>query len=181
MAEKDPLEDTPQILRIKKGAVQYDDEKEDGPERPSPRPVEQRKPPQSPTGQRARRRPLSALLPIVILVVAVLVIYRVMPQKSDHASVGSSEALLRAEAIGDSLHAAVAVSPSETEGGRVTVLFRLPDTGEQLSVSDLMTASGLILKGSMPFTGKERSIEARVTIDGASATLYAKIVQQPGP
>jgi hypothetical protein len=188
MNARDPLEGNPQILRTKKDAELYDDGEVDREKPPVlPPPPEPRKPPrsllQSITGigtqARGRRKPLAALLPVAILAATVYLIIRFMPPHADHAAIGGSEAMLRAAVAGNSILAAVAVSPQEGGAAQnnveVTVVFQLPDTGGQLTVKDALSESGVILKAQMGYTGKERSIRARVTIGEKTAELYADI------
>ncbi len=51
----------------------------------------------------------------------------------------------------------------------------IPDTGEELLVSQELSEDVTVLRGSMPYTGMEKRIIAEVRVSGTAKTLTLKL------
>jgi len=168
------------VLHIKKGVERYID---------PPPGSEQQIPRQGPLGTRPvprkvprplRRRGGFTYLPLVILALALVFVFRVMPRPpTNRAALMGWDAELRAMPYGEVI--LVSVTFIEKAGGgaelggrpapRAAVRFVLPDIGEQLSLSDDLVKSPRTLHGQMPYTNKVRKVLATVSVGSETRTL----------
>ncbi len=168
-------------LRIKKGSRSYDDRQAQEAEE---RAAEERK--ERRMRQERRRGVLSflrmrrgSLLPVLVLVVIALLILRAFPRSASRADIGGWHAALQARVFEDSLLVGVGFSRREgREGALASVLFTLPDTGEQAEATGVLEGSRYALRTRMHMTGLEKVLRAIVTVDGQSRTLTLSL---PGP
>lgn len=170
------------VLRVKKGTTIYED-RQDGitEERTADKREQQRESREKKRGVlwflRLRR---GSLLPVIILVLIALVILRALPRSASRANIDGWHASLQARVFEDTLRVGVGFSllGSGRLGSRASVLFILPDTGARAEASGLLPESRVALREQMPYTGRERTLRAIVTIDGQTRTL---VLSLPGP
>jgi hypothetical protein len=163
------------VLRIRKGAVTYDDNQQ-----------EQAAPPRAPqrrTTTRTRaggRRGRMAFLPLLVLVLALAVVFRVLPRTpTNRATIGGWSTTLRATPYQGELLVAVTfikdglpgvVSPA-ADGPQAAVRVLLPDTGEEISFGGVLSKSPITLRGQMTFTTRVKSVRAEVSVGAEKKTL----------
>ena len=170
------------VLRVKKGTTTYEDRQDRITEE---RTAEEREQRLAPPGKkrsvfaflRIRR---GSLLPILILVLIALVILRALPRSESRGNIDGWHAALQARVFEETLRVGVGFSllRAGRTGSLASVLFTLPDTGVQVATSGVLRESRTALREQMPYTGRERTLRAIVTIDGQSGTLTLSL---PGP
>ena len=169
------------ILRIKKGVDVRDEPDAQFDTRPGPLIPEKVSPyPKPVSRQRPRRRMMSGLLPLVIVAIAAVVAYQVLTRQSNEGTVAGYRALLRAGPVGQSLVVSVALGKTDSAPAAaepVTVKFTIPDTGDELTVSQTLTDRISIVRGTMPYRGGEKSVQAEVLLRGDTLKLTARIGQ----
>ncbi len=173
------------VLRVKKGTESYDDTQDRFAEARAEAEGQRHPPAQS--GKRRSRsffrlRP-GSLLPLFVLVLIAAIILKALPGSAARANVHGWHALLEARVIGDALHVGVAFSRLNPVGvdnapQAVSVLFILPETGEQAEALGTLSDSRVALRSQMRYVASERMLRAIVRIDGQSRTLSLPI---PGP
>jgi hypothetical protein len=168
------------VLHVKKGVERYID----------PPPGSEQEPPrQGPLGTRfvqrravrsPRRRGGFTYLPLVILALALVFVFRIMPrQPTNRAALAGWDLVLRATPYGEALLVSVTFIEKAQPGAdltgkpipRAALRFLLPDIGEQLSLSEDLVKSPTTLRGQMPFTDRVRKVLATVTIGTETRTL----------
>ncbi len=169
------------VLRVKKGSGSYDDRPDHLVEQRAAEVREKRRPKiEKKRGLlwflRMRR---GSLLPVLILVLVALMLLRALPRSAQRANIGGWHAVLQARAFEGSLLVGVAFSRrGGREGALASVLFELPDTGEQAGAQGLLEQSRSVLRARMHHTGVEKVLRAIVTVDGQRQTLSLSL---PGP
>ena len=133
-----------------------------------------------------RRGRLPSLLPLLVVALAVVVLFRVVPRSSSRATLSGYEAVLRASLHADALLVSVTFTPvagpQRTDGSAsgspagdgsltATVSFELPDTGERLLLSEALGAGPSTIRGKMRYIGKERKLTAQVRVGEKAASL----------
>jgi hypothetical protein len=160
------------VFRIKKGAPVYDDSQE---KPPSPSVTEP-----APRGRarRAPRRGRLGLLPLVALVLAAVVVFRVLPRgQANRAVIGGWSTTLRAAAKQEALLVSVTFvkegpgGVSSGAGSAAVVKIVLPDTGQEMSLSGVLSKSPLTLRGEMDYSARVRRVQAEVSVGGDRKTL----------
>ena len=168
------------VLHIKKGVERYID---------PPPGSEQEPPQQGPLGTRPvqrnaagspRRRGRYTYLPLLILALALVFVYRIMPRPpTNRAALMGWDVVLRAMPYGEALLVSVTfiekTRPGADLGGRqaprAAVRFLLPDTGKQLSLSEDLVKSPTTLHGQMPYADRVRKVLATVSVGTETRTL----------
>jgi hypothetical protein len=168
------------VLHIKKGVERYIDPPPgsgQGPPRQGPlgtRPV-QRNAARSP-----RRRGRFTYLPLLILALALVFVFRIVPRPpTNRAVLMGWDLVLRAMPYGEALLVSVTFIQKAQPGAdltarpalRAAVRFLLPDSGEQLSLSEDLVKSPTTLHGRMPFTNHVRKVTATVRVGTETRTL----------
>ncbi len=128
-------------------------------------------------------RGLSPLFPVFIAGLAIVLVFRFAPQPANRAEIAGFQAVLRASIYGDSLLVSVSFTRGKESGHgpdtptaeNAFVRFMLSDTGEELLVSQELSEDVTVLRGSMPYSGKEKKIIAEVSIGGTAKTLTLKL------
>ena len=153
------------VLRIRKGSRVYDDSQE-APELP----------PRAP--QPAPRRGRLSLLPLVVLVLAVVVVFLVLPRSQPYrAVIGGWNTTLRARALQEALLVSVTfvkegpAGTSDGDGPVAAVKIVLPDTGQELSLSGVLSKSPITLRGQMEYSARVRRVQAEVSVGRDRKTL----------
>lgn len=178
------------VLHIKKGVETYVD----------PPPGSEQEPPrQGPLGTRpprrkafspSRRRGRFTYLPLLILALALVIIFRVMPRvPTNRAAMMGWDVALRVMPYsetgsgGDGSGLALLVSvtfieksrPAGALGGaqapHAAVRFFLPDTGEELSLSEDLVKSPTTLHGQLRYSERVRKVLATVSVGTETRTL----------
>jgi hypothetical protein len=166
------------VLHVKKGAALYDDLPAGSNLQP-PRQGEQtgrthtRKFPRSP-----RRRGRFAWVPLAILAIVLVIVVRVVPRgPTNRATMMGWEAVLRAMPYGDMLLVSVTFiraappGPNEPSAPRAAVHVVLPETGEQLSLSENLSKSPMTLRAQIRPTHAVRKVLATVSVGKETRTL----------
>ncbi len=168
------------ILHIKKGVGQYVDPPAGSEPRPSGYGRLGDRPMQGKARRPPRRRGRLTFLPLLILAIALVLVFRIMPRAPlNRATLMGWDVVLRAMPYGEALLVSVTfiekARPDADLSGRpvprATVSFLLPDTGEQLALSDDLVKSPTTLRGQMPYTERVRKVAATVSIGTETRTL----------
>ncbi len=163
------------VLRVRKGVPVYDDSTEEPPpSRPrAPEPPRRR-------ARAAPRRGRLPLLPLVALVLALVIVLRVLPRGStNHAVIGGWNTTLHAAAYQDAILVSVtfvkegsgAAAGEVANGPAASVRIVLPDTGQELSLTGVLSRSPITLRGQMDYSAPVRRVQAEVSVDGDRKTL----------
>ncbi len=124
-------------------------------------------------------RGLSPLFPVFIAALAIVLVFRFAPQPAHRAEIAGFQAVLRASIYGDSLLVSVSFDrgqgPDTRTAENAFVRFMLPDTREELLVSQQLSEDVTVLRGSMPYSGGEKRILAEVRVAGTAKTLALKL------
>ncbi len=132
----------------------------------------------------SRRGVISSLLPVLIIVLAAIMVFRFVGRPADQAAISRFSVTLRASPYKDSLQVSVSFAPrtggarpapSEPVPATATVRFILPDTGQELIVSDPVVEEGFVLRGRMQYTGKEKSLKAEIRVGKETKTLSTAV------
>ncbi|HUI69708.1 MAG TPA: hypothetical protein VL354_04250 [Spirochaetia bacterium] len=174
------------VLRIKKGKDIYDDEENRSVGRDAddaPGPASTGGTPR-PRGSLLRLR-RGSLLPLLILAVIIAIVLRYVPLSTSRADIDGWHASLQAEVAGGTLEVGVGFSRLGSDRAAVnrkpqpvSVVFAVPDTGEQVGAFGALSDSRVALKARMHYTASVRTLRAIVRINGESRTLSLSI---PGP
>lgn len=168
------------VLHVKKGTSSYDDREDRLEEEREAIAREKRRPPiegkrRSFSFLRMRR---GSLVPLLVLVLIGLLILRVLPRSAARANIAGWHAVLQARVFADTLRVGVAFSRltrgaagSESPGSIASVLFILPDTGEQEEASGTLAEPHVALRSQMRYIVGVKTLRAIVMIDGQSRTL----------
>jgi hypothetical protein len=170
------------VLRVKKGKESYDDRENRLAEANAAREFHYpAKPEKRRSGSLPRMRP-GSLLPLFIIVLIAAVLLRVLPRSAARANIDGWHALLQARVFGDTLHVGVAFSRLNPEGTgvdgtrqMVSVIFALPDTGEEVQALGILSDSRVALRSQMRYVASEKTLRAIVRVDGQSRTLSIPI------
>jgi len=171
------------VLRVKKGTESYDDREDKLAEAGAEAARERR-----PTARPEKRRTASflrirrgSLLPLFILILIAAVILRVLPRSASRATIDGWHVLLEARVSGDTLDVGVAFSrlnPGRAGTGMpraVSVLFILPETGQQTEAFGALSDSRFALLSRMRYEASVKTLRAIVRIDGQSRALFLPI------
>ena len=170
------------VLRVKKGKESYDDRPPRGPVPPGGGGQE------GDDTQRPRDRPRrrgmlfrmrrGSLMPLLILVVIAAVLLRVIPRSASQANLEGWHAALQARVLMDTLEVGVAFSRlggarenANDTPAAASVLFVLPDTGEQTEAFGELSGSRMALRTRMRYIASEKVLRAVVNINGELRTL----------
>jgi len=169
------------VLRIRKGTPVYDDsaEQEAPPARATAVPGRSR-------GRPAPRAGRLVLLPLFALALALIVLFRVLPGQGNRAVIGGWNTTLRATAYQDSLLVALTFV-KEDRGGAATAGEKplvearivLPDTGQEISLSGVLSKSPTTLRGQMDYSARVRQVRAEVTVGKDRRTLRLSARAKP--
>ncbi|MGD0724005.1 MAG: hypothetical protein ABSB63_00395 [Spirochaetia bacterium] len=176
------------VLHIKKGVEQYFDP----PPGSGPQPPGQRRPGDRPLQGKllrsAPRRSRLTFFPLLILAIALVVVFRIVPRApTNRATLMGWNVVLRAMPYGEALLVSVTfiekarpgVDPGGRPAPRAAVRFVLPDTGEQLTLSEDLLKSPTTLHGQMPYTDAVRKVLATVNVGTETRTL--SLAARKGP
>ncbi len=119
-------------------------------------------------------------LPLLIIVLGLLFLGPVLTRETSQARLAGSTAVLAAQRQGDAILASVVVSATanpldQQVSGLIEARFLLPDTGAASSTSATLEGGTATLRVRLPATGKERRVEAQVSIGGSSARISAAV------
>jgi hypothetical protein len=161
------------VLRIRKGVKVYDDNQEE--------PAPLLRVPDPPLRRRARRAPRKGrlnLLPFVALALALVVVFRVVPRaQANRAFIGGWNPTLRASADQDALQVSVTFvkeAPAGApivDGPQATVRIVLPDTGQEISLSGILSKSPITLRGQIDYSPRVKRVQAEVSVGADRKTL----------
>lgn len=182
------MAEDPPILHVKKGAEIYIDRDPDGDGSSSPSGISQSWEGLGLMPPTPKRRPRAgarlSIFAVVILALAVVMMLRLLQRQTDKAVLAGYQAVLRGVEYQGSLMVSVSLTPVRQGGGAesatvsgsgptrtASVLFSIAGTGEELSVSRPIPDEGLILGGGMRYTGKERTLQAELSVGRESVTL----------
>ncbi len=174
------------VLHIKKGVELY----VDPPVGSELQPPRQR----APTGGTIQRKPSRSPLrrgrltfvPLVVLAIALVVVFRVVPRApTNRATMMGWETVLRAMPYGDMLLVSVTFiqaappGPNGPPAPKAVVRIVLPETGEQLALSEDLSKSPMTLRGQMRATPAVKKVLATVSVgkETRTLTLAARSVQ----
>jgi hypothetical protein len=169
----------PPRLRIKKGAVLYDDS-DAVRDLPKPPPPSRRRP----APPRRRRGGIRALLaPLLAIAAALLILSRVIPHApSNRAVLSGWQATLHVTRYEDGLAVAVtfvARSPLRSPVPAAAASVSLRGTGEQVFLVGDLVRSPMTLRGRLPDVPGAAAVQAEVTIGGARVVLTAPVPPFP--
>jgi len=170
------------VLRVKKGKESYDDRPPRGPVPPG------RGGQEGNDAERSRDRPRrrgmlfrmrrGSLMPLLILVVLAAVLLRVIPRSASRANLEGWHAALQARVLMDTLEVGVAFTRlggvrenANDAPATASVLFVLPDTGEQTEAFGELSGSRVALRTRMRYIASEKVLRAVVNINGELRTL----------
>ena len=165
------------VLHIKKGVERYID----------PPPGSELQPPRrGPLGTRPlprkplRRRARFTYLPLLIMALALLFVFRIMPKlPTNRAVLKGWDTVLRAMPYGEVFLVSVtfiekvrpAADPSGMPSPQAAVRFLLPDTGDELALSGDLVKSPTTLHGRMPYSDRAKKVLATVSVGTETRTL----------
>jgi|GEM_PF-2736874 len=178
------------VLHIKKGVELYVDPPPGSEQEPPRQGPLGTRPPQRKASGSPRRRGRFTYLPLLILALALVFVFRVMPRPAtNRAALMGWDVALRAMPYGGAgsggggQESALLVSVTfidrarpagDLNGGqalRAAVRFLLPDTGEELSLSEDLVKSPTTLHGQMRYTERVRKVLATVRVGAETRTL----------
>lgn len=172
-----------QVLRVKKGAVIYDDTAaREASELPRPAlpgsgPLKSR--------QRKRRGGRLTYFPLLIIAVGVFILFQIVPKTPVRRAVLSGwQVTLHVTPHNDTLIVGVTFvsRAGVTEAPEATVRVSLPGTGEQLFLAGELAKSPLTLRGELPWLRQAKKVQAQISIGTARATLWLPApVPRQGP
>jgi hypothetical protein len=161
------------VLRVRKGVRVYDDSQEE----PAPPPRAPDPSPRRRTRPAARKGRLN-LLPFLALALALVVVFRVVPRlQANRAVIGGWNTTLRASADQDSLQVNVTfvkegpAGAPIVDGPQVAVRIVLPDTGQEISLSGVLSKSPTTLRGQMDYALRVKRVQAEVSVGAERKTL----------
>ncbi len=172
---------TPPILRVKKGAVIYDDTEArraaeerpwralpGGPGRPDPH-------------EKGRRIRLT-YLPLLILAVGLFAtFYLAQHRPANRAVMEGWQVILRATPYQDRLIvgltfiAGSSIPESPAGPPRARALVVLEGTGTRITLEGTLEKSPMTLRGEMPYSPGGRRVRAEISVDGARRALWVPV------
>jgi hypothetical protein len=175
------------VLRVKKGAIIYDDTAaQEASELPRPA-----LPGSGPLwSRRAKRRGARlTFLPLLVIALGLFILFRVVPNVPvNRAAVSGWRVTLHVTPYENTLVVGVTfVSRAPLEGRaqgvqpgkdlpEATVRFSLPGTGEQAFVAGDLAKSPMTLRGELPWIADAKRVQAEVSVGAGRITLW-----QPAP
>ena len=165
------------VLRVKKGAVVYDDTEA---RRSSelPRPALPGTGPFVARRRRKRGAPLT-FLPLIAIALGLFILFRLAPNTpANRAVVGRWQATLRATPyqdkliIGVTFLSSIAAATNAADVAEAKVRMSLPGTGEQVLVAGMLEKSPMTLRADLPRVAGAKKVQAEVSIGNAKATLW---------
>jgi hypothetical protein len=164
------------VLRIKKGAVVYDDTAaREASELPRPA-----LPGTGPFFARRRRRrgiPVT-FFPLLVVAIGLFILFQVVPNATVRRSVLNGwQATLRATPFQDRLIIGVTfisgspVAGNPADAPEATARLSLPGTGEQTFVAGRLDKSPLTLRGDLPRIPGAKKVQAEIKVGNAHVTL----------
>lgn len=176
----------PPVLRIKKGAIIYDDTAA----REASEAAHPALPGRKPATSRRRKRRSAGLtyFPLVIIAVGLFILFRIVPNTPvGRAAVSGWQATLHVTPYGDRLIVGVTFlsrtplktrSPGSPEGAEpveAMVRFSLAGTGEQQFVAGDLVRSPMTLRGELPWLPGAKKVQAEVSVGTSRATLWRPV------
>ena len=170
----------PPILRVKKGAVVYDDtaaQEAAGLPRPA---IPGSGPLRRGSRLRRRRGGRFTYFPLIIVAIGLFIFFQVAPRTPvTSASLSGWQVTLHVTPYNDTLIVGVTfIDRRPFEGGgsipRAAVLVSLPGTPEQTSVSGDLERSPITLRGQVLWLRAASRVQARVSIGSAHVTLWQR-------
>ena len=166
------------VLHIKKGVEVYEDPHAGSePQPPRPRAPTVRTFPRKPSRSPGRRGRL-AFVPLVVVAIVLVVVFRIVPRApTNRATMMGWNTVLRAMPYGDMLLVSVTFiqaaspGPNGPPAQKVVVHVLLPETGEQLMLSEDLMRSPTTLRGQMRPTQAVERFLATVSIGNQTRTL----------
>ena len=127
-----------------------------------------------------RRGRLPSLLPVVLIALVGLAVFRFFPRPANHAAISGFEATLRVLTYKDSVLLSVTFardprSPRGSETPVARIEFALPDSGKALLVSGALDEDLITIRGTLGFTGKDGKVTAQVSVGRESRGLSQAI------
>jgi hypothetical protein len=176
------------VLHIKKGVERYIDPPPGSEQEPPRQGPLGTRPPQRKATSSPRRRGRFAYLPLLILALALVIVFRVMPRPpANRAVLAGWDVVLRAMPYAEdgsgasewALLVSVTFIEKKQPAGNLTggqalraaVRFLLPGTGEELSLSEDLVKSPTTLHGRLPYTERVQKVLATVSIGTETRTL----------
>jgi hypothetical protein len=167
----------PPRLRIKKGAVLYDDSEQ---VRDLPQPPPRRRP------APPRRRPRGArvvLAPLLAIAAGLFILFRMVPHAAtNHAVLSGWQATLHVTRYEDGLIVGVtfvARSPRRSPAPEAAASVSLRGTGEQVFLAGDLVKSPMTLRGRLPDIPGAAAVQAEVTVGGARVVLVTPVPPRP--
>jgi hypothetical protein len=175
------------VLRVKKGAVVYDDTAaREASELPRPA-----LPGSGPLGSRRRKRRVGRFtyLPLLIIALGLFILFRIIPNTPvGRATVSGWQVTLHVTPYKDTLIVGVTFLaprkgpspelPVRTEPPEARVRLSLPGTGEQAFLAGDLVRSPMTLRGELPWLPNAKKVQAEISIGTARVTLWKPA---PGP
>jgi hypothetical protein len=166
------------VLKIKKGAVVYDDtEARRASELPRPA-LPGTGPFFSRRGRRRRRGIPITFFPLLVVAIGLFILFQVVPNAAVRRSVLNGwQATLRATPYQDRLIVGVTfiagspVAGNAADAPEATARLSLPGTGEQTFVVGLLDKSPLTLRGELRRIPGAKKVQAEVRVGNAHVTL----------
>ena len=164
----------PPSIKVKKGAVVYDDAEQD---RLIPRPPT---PPRSRfTSRRARGGGRSVLVPLLAVAGGIFILFRVVPHGPTHRAVLAGwQATLHVTRFDDGLVVGITFvsrSAPASPGPDVSAQVSLSGTTEQVVLSGELSRSPMTIRGRLPAVPGARVVQAELTIASSRVTLVAPV------
>ncbi len=175
------------VLRVKKGAIVYDDAaamEASGLPRPA-------LPGTGPLGTRRRKRRSGRFtyFPLVIVALGLFLLFRIVPNTPvTRATLAGWQVTLHVTPYGDTLIVGVTFvsrsplkepvkgSPAGSEVPDATVRLSLPGTGEHAFLAATLVKSPMTVRGELPWLPGAQKVQAQISVGTAHVTLW-----QPAP
>jgi hypothetical protein len=166
------------VLHVKKDAERYDDPPAGSNLQPPRQGAQTGRTIARKSSRSPRRRRRFTFVPLVILAIMLVIVVRVVPRgPTNRATIMGWDTVLRAMPYEDMLLVSVTFiqaappGPNGPPAPRAVVRVVLPETGEQLSLSEDLSKSPMTLRGQMRPTHAVKKVLATVSVGKETRTL----------